>query len=490
MSATRDQRAGGQGVGEQGVALIGAVLVTLILSLLGTVSLNFGIQEIENATTAQNEMAAQHLAEAGADLVVQWFHNPRSIPDGAVGSLLAKRYEGPDTGPSFFNEQGGSQFIGTADRPDLSYDAARPADDRLLNDPGTGWFRSLRGLGRMLKLKVYGPSRPGLLCTVEVTAGVGGLTKTLSVQLGANTIPPLRAAIQIGEGGGRASEQPLSVWAHWGDLKLKGDVRFDSRQAVPAKTPLASVTGQSYAEVLQREDRWLDIFVGGEAIFPPAPSGGSAAPSNVLSRQDPFPGLREDRWDYEFMKKQAIRYGSYYAMDRNGLLYPNGRVEPGLGLAAAAVLESQGVGDHHGLVFIDTLDQQPPRPDNLGTLTLETAYAEGLFVINAHLHLKPKGEGQSISVLSPPDEGSSSLGTRIPVQLTGVHIQGVVYTAGDVSFEGRPRIYGALVTNGRVMGTAQASDHLELWYNDELRSGLVRGLPLVFMAPGTWQEKY
>src|SRR6058998_3901358 len=284
---------------------------------------------------------------------------------------------------------------------------------------------------------------------------------------------------------------PLPIWLHWGDLKVKGDARFGGRDQVPTKTALAPVTGQSYADMTHREDRWLDIWVGGEALFglsASEPSGG--IPANFYPRQDPFPGLKEDRWDYETMKKQALLYGSYYGLERDGLLYQNGRVEPGLGRTADEVFGSEAVGDHHGLVFVDTLDRRPPGTDNLGTLSLETEYAEGLFVVNAHLHLKPKGIGKSVPVLSPPGEGLSSLGSRVPVELTGIHLQGVLYTPGDLTIEGRPRMYGALVVGGKVTQTSEVSGQLEIWYNYGLRSGIVQGMPLVYVAPGTWVEKY
>src|SRR5581483_1715678 len=103
--------------------------------------------------------------------------------EGPVGALFTKRFELPGSGPSFFDAQGRSQFTGTAEKPDVLFDAAQPAHDELLNGPTSGWFRSLRGLGRVLKLKVYGPIRPGLLCTVEATAETKNLIRTLSVQL-------------------------------------------------------------------------------------------------------------------------------------------------------------------------------------------------------------------------------------------------------------------------------------------------------------------
>jgi hypothetical protein len=477
---------------EQGTALLGAVLIMLILSVLGTTSINLAIHEIESVKAARDEAVARHLAEAGSDLIVQGFHDPQSPQAGLAGALFVKQYELPDKGPSFFDAQGNSQFTGTASRPDLELDSARPEDNRLLNDPAVGWFRSLHALGRVRKLKVYGPSRPGLLCTVEITTGVGELVRTLSVQLGARTIPPVRAAIQIGgDGTSPPSDHPVSVWAHWGDLKVKSDARFGKRDEVPLKTSLAPVSGQSYADMFRREDRWLDIWIGGEAFFLPAGSSDvEVPPLNVFSHRDPSPGLQLDIWDYELMKKHAMLYGSYYALGRDGLLYQNGLIEEGRGVTADSVFESEAVGDHRGLIFVDTLDQRPPNGNNLGTLSLETTYAEGIFIVNAHLSLKPKGNGNAVSVLSPPGEGSSLLGARIPVQLSGIHVQGVLFTAGDLTFEGKPRLYGALVTTGKVGNTPVNSNILEVWYNYDLRGGLIRGLPLVYVAPGSWQEKY
>ncbi|HEX9742288.1 MAG TPA: hypothetical protein VGA17_05805, partial [Nitrospiraceae bacterium] len=177
---------------EQGAALIGAELIIVILSMLGTVSLNVAAQEIESVAAARDEAVARHLAEAGADLVMQWFHDPASAPAGPGRALFAMRQEGSDGHPSFFDAAGQSQFTGTEANPDILYDAARPADDRLLNDPSSGWLRDVGALGRLTRLAVYGPTSPGLLCTVRITAKADKLMRTLAVHLGARPLPPIR----------------------------------------------------------------------------------------------------------------------------------------------------------------------------------------------------------------------------------------------------------------------------------------------------------
>ncbi|WP_447974857.1 hypothetical protein [Nitrospira sp. Kam-Ns4a] len=479
--------------GERGAALLAAVLLLLILSILGSVSLSLGIQEIQGVGAAEADAAARHLAEAGIDTVIQWFHDPaaRASAD-RVGLLLAKRYDHPDTGPSYFDGNGASQFSGTADRPDLLFDATRPEDDRLLNDPGSGLFHSLTPMGRIVKLKVYGPQQPGLLCTVESTAAVGGVTRTVSVGLGVLAIPALRAAVQVGgqESPGTA-EALLPVWVHWGDVGVAGTARLGPREALPVKGSLAPVTGRSYFDMDRLEDRWLDVWVGGAALLTPTPGrGAEPLPANVYPYQDPVPGLWLDRWSYETLKRYALRFGSYYVARQDGLLYRNGAIQPGMGLTADDVFASAGPGDHRGLVFVDTVDAQPPHGDNLATVTLEADYAEGLFLIQGHLRLKPKGPGHPLSVLSPPPEERSDPASRMPVQLSGVHLRGVLSVAGTLTVEGHPRLYGAVVAGQRIVPATGPGDRLEVWYDGDLRSGLFRGVPLVYVAPGSWRDDF
>lgn len=470
---------------ERGAALMGAVAIIMILSMLGTVSLNVAAQEVESMAAAHDEARARHLAEAGTDLVMQWFHDPASAPIGPGPILFAMRQPGPDGHPSFFDAAAQSQFVGTADRPDLVYDAASPADNRLLNGASSGWFRALRSLGRITRLAVYGPTTPGLLCTVEVTAEARKLTRTLVVQLGASLLPPIRAGAQIGQSSPvQAGPGALPLSVHWGDLVVNGDVRLGAVRDVPVKTELAPVTGEAYAEMMHREDRWFDLFVGGEALFAPQPGEPESSPANVQVRQSPSPGLQLDRWPYQVLKDIARRDGTYYARGQDGLLYRDGLIEPGLGVTAADALRSGAVGDHRGLVFVDTLDQAPPRADNLGTLVLDADYLEGIFVVNADVRFAPSGSGKSMPAHSPSRGGQDA-----PVQLEGINLRGVLATPGNLALEGASRVYGAMIAGGAVEQAAGTDTHLELWYEADFQQGLFQGVPLVRQGPEQWLEK-
>ena len=479
---------------ERGMALLAVLMVVFLLTLLGMTSLQLAGQEMAGASALQEERLAHHAAEAAVDVVMGWFHDPSLMPQGTEPAWMAKRMTSLQGEPSYFDKQGRSQFMGTASLPDVVFDAASLHHDGLLNDPQTGWFKSLKGLARILKLRVYGPTRPGLLCTVEVTAGAGRearVAKTVSVELGAYAIPALHAPVQSGAlGNGSTQTRAGSVLAHWGDMIVRGPAYFPAPGEIPAKSGLASVSGQSYAEMTHHEDRWLDIVIGGDAFFAQLPAEAwSGIPSNVHARQEPLPGIKIDQWDYDTLKKMAKRFGHYYGVDRDGLLYVGGLIQPGAGRRPEEVFASTGPGDHHGLIFVDTLDGMPPRSDNMATIVLNQEYAEGVFIVNGHVLWKAGYEGKPVPALSPPPEGQQSLGARVPAQLAGIHLHGLLYVAGDMRYAGHVKVYGGVLVQGSIVDGTNGSGALEVWYNHDLHEGFVQGLPVVYVAPGSWQQK-
>ncbi|TMQ29739.1 MAG: hypothetical protein E6K65_07930 [Nitrospirae bacterium] len=189
------------------------------------------------------------------------------------------------------------------------------------------------------------------------------------------------------------------------------------------------------------------------------------------------------------LKKIALRWGTYYRLDRVGQLHPQGASDSDQGIAPEGALESQAIGDHRGLVFIDTVDGQSPRVDNMGTLVLDTDYLEGLLVVQGHMVLRPRAAGKSVPVLSPSPPGTQSLGARVPVQLSGIHVNGLLYAAGAIRIERSARLYGAMIA-GQSVTSIGTGTVIEVWYNADLAQGLFRGLPVVYRAPGTWLVKY
>ena len=477
----------------QGHVLMAALILIIILSLLGMTALYLASQDVPGITAMREEGIAQQLADAAADLIITWFHDSTMTP-ASVADLLAKRQGDIVNGPSFFDGSGRSQFVGTAERPDILLDAVNSADDRLLNSPPSGFTGPLLGLGRLEKMKVYGPLQPGLLSTLEVTASTIGrkpLARTIRLQLGALNIPAVRAAVQTGQGLGAlrpGGESPVLV--HWGDLRVMGDLWVNQPEDVVLKDSSAPVTGQSYELMKRLEDRWTDYWIGGDvSLLSPPLSGTAVFPPNMHVLQQPTPGVRLDQWDYDLLKRTALRHGSYYRLDRLGRLHPPGAPDADPGLLPSEVLSSPAVGHSQGLVFIDTVDGEAPRSDNLGTLVVDADYVEALLVVQGHVLFKSSGTGRSVPVLSPSPEGSYALGSRVPVTLSGIHFNGLLYAAGAVRLERAVRVYGAVMTADTVVASS-AGLLMEVWYNADYGKGLFRGLPIVCRAPGTWQIKY
>ena len=480
---------------QKGHVLLASLMLIVLLGIAGMTALYLASQDGSGVSAMKEDKVAQQVADAGADFVMSWFHDPAAAP-ASVAGLLVKRQGDLASGPSFFDGAGRSQFAGTADRPDILFDAVNQADNQAVNDSPGGFFNVMRGLGRILKVKVYGPLQPGLLSTVEVLATTSDprpVTRTVQLQFGAVTVPAVRAALQVGQGLGvmqPGGESPALV--HWGELRVMGDLSLKRVEDLVVKSSAAPVTGQSYSEMVSAQDRWSDYWIGG-TVFVTSPSPGqevsAALPSNIHPHQDPTPGVRLDQWDYEPLKKIALQIGRYYRLDGFGQLHPLGALESDQGMAPADLLDSPLVGSHQGLVFIDTLDGEAPRPDNLGTLVLDMDYFEGLLIVQGHVVLRPRGTGKSVPVLSPAPEGTNSLGARVPVQLSGIHVNGVLCAAGAIRLERSTRVYGALIVGDTVMAAGTGA-MVEVWYNVDLARGLFKGLPVVYRAPGTWLAKY
>ena len=212
---------------DKGHVLLVALMLIVLLGVAGMTSLYLADQDGLGVSAMKEDNVTQQLADGAADVVMSWFHDP-SVTPTAIAGLFVKRQGDPSSGPSFFDVAGRSQFVGTADRPDILLDAANQADNQVLNDSPSGFSSALGGIGKILKLKVYGPLQPGLLSTVEATATTVDhrpVKRTVQLQLGAVSIPAVRAAVQVGQTLGAmqpGGESPVMV--HWGDQRVLGDL--------------------------------------------------------------------------------------------------------------------------------------------------------------------------------------------------------------------------------------------------------------------------
>jgi hypothetical protein len=272
---------------------------------------------------------------------------------------------------------------------------------------------ALADLGRVTRTRLYGPGHPDGYCALEVTGEARG-------------------------GSRRTVSVELGIW----EIP-------PLRAAVQTEVPSADLSAAGSGPLPMVQTHWGDSV----SNSPPSP------------------------WQYQTFKDYAQRFGSYYVPDREGRLYRNGMTDLSQPLTTSQVFGSQEVGDQRGLVFIDTLDQQPPNETNQATLILEAPYMEGTFYINAHVVLRPQGTGRMVPAFS----AAASHG---PASISEVTINGVLYAVGTLRADGKVRVFGAVVAERGLAGAGL----LEVWYDVDLGRGRVRGLPVVYPVRGTWRE--
>ncbi len=476
-------------MGENGTSLFIAILILLLLSMLGSLLLSASGMDLMIARNQRNEIEATYLAEAGIDLVMFWFNNPEKFTDGGyfkngytgiLQDFFKKRLVDKNGVPAFVAD-GISQFTGTEERPDLEYGLS------IENFQFSGLFDSIKKIGRIKSINILSPKRDGVICTVESIGETnGGIIRSITMEFRGSPLPAITAAIQSGRD--KTNTVPLKV--HWGDIKLLGDGNLGYKlEMIPNKNQISFPDGLGYGED-NRADGWLDIYIGGEAASPSQKSCNDC--------KEPYSGLGHDNihqfqineisldsWNYNDLKAYSKEYGRYYSTDGEGNLYQDGILDEAHKKGLNDVISSVYPGDSRGFVFVDTIDQNPPNGLNIPTLKINKSYLEGIFYINGNLVVENMEEGVQIDVKTPPWEGKADEETRIPVTLSGINLNGVIYSTGSVLIHGRFSVFGGIYAGD---GFSDADD-LEVWYNYDLATGRLKGNPAILPVKGSWIQK-
>ena len=165
----------------RGAALLACLFGLLLLTFLGALALSSAGTEMKMAFYQERETAALYLAEAGIHLMVYWFGHPEAAPL-STRDFLKPRFTRPNGTASFFNEAGVSQFSGN--RLSLDLQVCILCDQESRDFSWSEVWDALDRTGEIVSLKIYAPSVPGAIGTLESTARTDtGVQKTLVVQL-------------------------------------------------------------------------------------------------------------------------------------------------------------------------------------------------------------------------------------------------------------------------------------------------------------------
>ncbi|MFW5870098.1 MAG: hypothetical protein ACOCVL_00385 [Candidatus Sumerlaeota bacterium] len=177
--------------------------------------------------------------------------------------------------------------------------------------------------------------------------------------------------------------------------------------------------------------------------------------------------------EYETFKTQAKSSGRYFSTDASGNIYRDG-VET----AENIVNFDDEFGDAdrenspYDLVFIDTIDGNPPADDGSNLATIQNSGnnigMKGVFYLCANYDQQGIGNPATLDSAEKPNPQPDGSTEYTMTSLSKVYLDGIIYAAGTVRFQGNPVIYGACIAEkGYLSGGTP-----DIYFNHNLVDGL------------------
>lgn len=441
----------------------GSILVTtLILCIIAAVSSLWMVQTLHDQqkinTRRRDIERAYFAAEAGVAQVIHWGNTPADY-DSATGLF----YRNPTTGAF----------------PNLSAALSSGTEYELDSDK-FGQFASKYTYAvahvEELALSEYDSGSDPVECLFKVRS-VGetpsGIRRQVTAYIQANPIAVAEiklpaALISMGTAGQNGNGK-----VHWGEAWGRDDFEVLNRSMFDYVIPGNSGYDQWAKYRTEADLVFASNWQWGEGkhLYDPtrrfpgeAPATGNYA---AAFEQHIPPGVLQ--WpdmlsQYQTLKEMAMAHGRYYTTDAAGNVY-EGAVKD----AAHKVVfndefgEADRVNSPYDLVFIDTINGQPPAANgsNLATITNSGTGLgmKGVFYICANFTQTGAGNPASL-VCEKPDSTSQSI--------SKVYLDGVLYSAGWMDLGGNPIVYGSVVAE---KGFASGGTP-EVYYNHRLKNGL------------------
>lgn len=185
--------------------------------------------------------------------------------------------------------------------------------------------------------------------------------------------------------------------------------------------------------------------------------------------------LEWPHYDYERFKRLAKRKGRYFATDASGNLYRDGIVDadhlttdPARDLNTGTLADRSSDPDvwkevDYDVIFVDTIDRQPPRADGSNIAPAIKIQGDGMswkgfYYICANMDLA--GSPASAIPAKDPDGVYAGGGKR-------AFMDGILCVRGEIKITGNPVVYGSVFAERGFSGTGT----MDVWYNAELKDG-------------------
>ncbi|MBI3805530.1 MAG: hypothetical protein HY282_17410 [Nitrospirae bacterium] len=418
-------------------------MLLILATGLGLLAFHVSSGELQISAYGERELASTYLAEAGVEKILSWVSNPTKSPN-----------------PTFFARLPATHCSGEKASPDFQ------VSDALMNDLSEGPFSELGNRGKLFDLRLFKPSHPDGICTIQSAAVVGkGTAKVIRVEIGRNPLPPITAGVQgFGETGVASS-----VWGHWGPVRYTGNVRLGTAlNKIPVVNPTLSPYAYPYTEQGPNEDPVTEIHVQ-KQINGPLTQGYTNVFENdsTVGLDSVMPTKQDD------IKNFIKGHGGYYVVS------PSGRLEQN-GVDRGAFDDLFGdPGDDYALAWIDIV----PGYSSSDPIRLGRKNYRGYFYFSGNVQVQDDPFQIGMTVEAQAHPWSSRLSGS--VTLNHIRLDGLFYALGAIELQGPFSSYGAFYAGQGFTGPG--AENLQVWYDNRLRSSYV-GVPPVTRLKGTWHS--
>ena len=462
---------------KRGSLLVWTFAIGLIM-VLGTIWLGRTLIDYQHLNRRRRDLKyAYYAAEAGVEQVKHWGNNPDEYDNLDENGLF---YRDPDTG----------EF------PNLT-STLNQSGEYVIEGELLAQFASKYGfnISDVNYIKLIPPANDDpVACLFKIESegeAVTGVTRRVLAYVQPNPIDPGEIKLMAGLISMSFANQGGNGRVHWGESWSKHDFNILSKPQLTSidsnsvdYDPLAKY--RTEGRILFDEESTWKIYdpskpsKGGDVanIYTARFPGAAPADGNYVNGFEQFIPEGVLEWPeliskYQAFKTHAIIHGRYYSTDANGNIYRDG-VEDQAHLVQFDYefhVDSRETAPYD-LVFIDTIDGNPPAEDGSNLATIQNSGTggglKGVFWIGAHYDQTGMGNRPPLNNAEAPviqADGSIDYQTT---SLDDIFLDGVMYIAGTIRFGGNPRIYGSVIAEEgyRSGGTP------DIYYNHKLKDGL------------------
>lgn len=463
----------GRGVRRRSGSILVISLTLLTLVSISSLLMARTLSDYQRLNTRRHQLrTSYYAAEAGVAQVVHW----GNIPSDYTPNTQLFRMIDEDAANEAIT--GGIAQLSDFSQLFPSFSAMLAGGKYTIPESMLASFDSDYGfdVSRVKELEILPPAAGDPIACAFKIRSVGqsrlGSERQILAYVGVNPIVGVRFPAAIQSFG--LADMDSNFIVRWGEVWSKQNFDVLGRSAMDYIIP----GDDDY-------DEWARFMTEGQLEFPSSWQWGPG--QDLFDATRPQPGLAPASGDYEnaffqniplgmlpwtdttsfyqVFREMAIARGRYYSTDSSGNVYRDGIEDRAHEIN---FMDEFSLTDRdsapYDMVFIDTIDGQPPAADgsNLATIRIQgmASSLKGIYWIGANLQITGIGNPPTLAAEAP--DGTIH-------DLEKIFIDGVMINAGVMDLSANAGVYGALIAERGFTGTGSA----HVWYNHRLADGFI-----------------